>query len=100
MSPKHGSSTKKYRDAKLPCQERARLEAAYQEALRRGDELEASLSEETVSSKGSKVREAKRRSEEALRRAIHILDELRAHERKHECVGRSLADPVPRLNED
>jgi len=100
MGHKYRSSTKKYHSLKLPCKERERLEAAYQEALQKRDVLEAGLSEGVARFKSGKDREAKNQCEAALKHAIHILDELLAHQRKHGCVGRSLADPVPRLNVD
>lgn len=100
MNRKTSGSTKKYRDQKLPCAERERLEKAYQDALRRRDALEDSVSQKLMSSEGSKIREAKNQSEAALGRAIHILNELLAHERKHGCVGRSLADPLPTIGDD
>jgi hypothetical protein len=100
MAHKYGSSTKKYRNAKLPCKERERLEAAYQEALRQRYVLETGLGEEGAPFKSTDRREAKNQCEVASTDASHILDELFAHERKHGCVGRSLADPLPRLNVD
>jgi hypothetical protein len=100
MNRKLKGSTKKYREQKVPCKERERLEKAYQDALRERDALEARVSQEVVSSDRSKTREAKNQSEEGLSHAIRILNELQAHERKHGCVGRSLQDPTPTIGND
>ena len=93
-------STKRYREQKLPCAERERLEQAYQVAIHNKHAVEADLDREVVSFERSRARKAKNQREEALGHAIHILNELMAHERKHGCVGRSLADSVPRVEND
>ena len=100
MGHKLRGSTKRYRQQKLPCAERERLERAYQDALQKKHAVEDELDREVVSSERSKIRRAKNQREDALGHAIHILNELMAHERKHGCVGRSLAAPIPTIDKD
>jgi hypothetical protein len=78
MKHKSKGSTKKYREQMLTCEERERLVKAYQEALRRQHALKDEL-------------------EVALRHAMHFMDEILAHERRHGCVGPSLIDPMPTI---
>src|SRR5712691_9092194 len=92
--------TKTYRVQKFPCAERERLQQAYQDALQKRDAVEAELGREVVSAERSRARRAKNQREDALGHAIHILDELMAHERKHGCVVRSEADRVPAIGSD
>jgi hypothetical protein len=100
MKRKIMGSTKRYREQKLPCAERERLEQAYRDAIQKKHTVEDDLDRELVSIERSRARGAKNQREAALGHAIHILNELMAHERKHGCVGRSLADPVPRIEND
>jgi hypothetical protein len=100
MKHKVRGSTKKYREQKLPCAERERLEQAYQDALQRKLAVEDSLNKEIVSAERSLVRRAKNQLEAAQGHASHILLELLAHERKHGCVGRSLVEPSPTIEKD
>ena len=72
----------------IPCDERERLNAAYQTALQDARELEFRLPEELVSSDLNVKRRAKSDLERAKRRPSHLLEELLAHEKKHGCVGR------------
>ena len=85
---------------KLVCAERERLELAYQEALEKKHTIENKLDREVVSTERSVARRAKNQREAALGHAIHILNELMAHERKHGCVSRSLVEPLPEFEKD
>jgi hypothetical protein len=100
MRYKTRGSTKRYRQQKLPCAERERLEKAYQDALQKKHAVEDELDREVVSIERSRVRRAKNQREDALGHAIHIPSELRAHELKHGCVGRTLVDPLPPIESD
>ena len=72
--------------APLPCEERERLEKAYQEALQAKYRLEDQVERELVSKDRNQAKRAKKQCAAALRHAIHILNELLKHERKHECT--------------
>ena len=100
MRHKIRGSTKRYRQQKLPCEERERLEKAYQDVLRKRDTIEAELDRELVSGERSQARRAKNLRGDAMAHSAHILLELMAHERKHGCVGRSLAEPTPTIEND
>ena len=100
MSHKIRGSTKKYRQQKLPCAERERLEKAYQDALRKRGEIEVELDQEVVSGERSRARRAKNQRENALGHSAHILNELMAHERRHGCVGRPLVESSPIIKKD
>jgi hypothetical protein len=73
---------------KASCEERDRLEAAYQTALQATREIELRLSEDLVSSDLNVKRLAKNELERAQRRSSHVLEELSAHGKKHRCVER------------
>ncbi len=100
MRHKITRKTKTYRVEKFPCQERERLQQAYQDALQKKHAVESALDREVVSVERSRARRAKNQREDALGHAIHILYELMAHERKHGCVVRSEADSVPTIETD
>lgn len=100
MRHKIRGSTKRYRQQKLSCEERERLEKAYQDVLRKRDEIEAELDQELVSGKRTRSRRAKNLREDAMGHSAHILNELMAHQRKHGCVGRSLVEPTPTIEND
>lgn len=100
MSHKNRGSTKRYRHQRLPCEERERLEKAYQDALQKKHAVEDALDREVVSVERSRARRAKNQREDALGHATHVLNELMAHERKHGCVARSLVDPEPSIESD
>ena len=70
------------------CEERDKLEAAYQAALQAKREIEFQLSEDLVSSDLNVKRRAKNELERAQRRSSHVLEEMSAHEKKHRCVER------------
>lgn len=80
--------TKRFREEKVPCVERERLEKAYQDAIQKKHVLEDVVNREVVSVERSRARRAKNQREAALSHAIHILNELLAHNRKHGCLRR------------
>jgi hypothetical protein len=90
----------RYREHKLACAERERLEKAYQDALQEKHSVEDDLDREVVSVERSKARRAKNQREEALGHAIHILNELTAHQRKHGCLQRTRDDQVASIEKD
>ena len=100
MRHKSKGSTKRYREQKLPCAERERLEKAYQDATHNKHVIEGDLDREVVSVERSRARQTKNQREGALGHAIHILNELMAHQRKHGCVKRNLADQIPTIEND
>jgi hypothetical protein len=85
---------------KSPCAERERLQLAYQDALEKKHAVEDAVDREVISVERSRARRAKNQREDALSHAIHILNELMAHERKHGCVRRTLDDAAPTVKND
>ena len=100
MKRKITRRTQAYREQKFACAERERLEKAYQDALQKKHAVEDDLDREVVSVERSRARQAKNQREGALVRAVHILNELMAHQRKHGCVQRTLADQIPTIEND
>ena len=100
MKRKITRRTQTYREQKVPCAERERLEKAYQDAIHNKHVVEDDLDREVVSVERSRARQAKNQREEALGHAIHILNELMAHQRKHGCVKRNLADQIATIEND
>jgi hypothetical protein len=92
MKRKITRRTQAYREQKFACAERERLEKAYQDAIHNKHLVEDDLDREAVSVERSRARRAKNQREEALGHAIHILNELMAHQRKHGCVKRDSND--------
>src|SRR6267154_4768440 len=92
--------TQSFREQKLPCPERKRLRQAYQDALQKKHAVEDALDREVVAPERGRAGRAKNKREDALGHAIHILNELMAHERKHGCVRRTLEDAVPTIEND
>ncbi len=74
------------RNPPVPCEERERIEKAYQNALQDRYALEDRTTREIVSKDRNKAKLAKRQATKALEHAIHILEELRTHEQKHGCA--------------
>jgi hypothetical protein len=70
----------------LLCEERERLEKAWQNALQDRYALEDRTTHEIVSNDKNKAKLAKKQAAKALKHAIHILEELLAHRQKHRCV--------------
>jgi len=68
------------------------LEQAYQDAIQKKHAVEDELDREIVSVERSRARRAKNQREATLSHAIHILDELLAHNRKHGCLRRIPTD--------
>ena len=100
MKRKITRRTQTYCEQKVPCAERERLEKAYQEAIHNKHAVDADLDREVVSVERSRARKAKNKREEALGHAIHILNELMAHQRKHGCVQQTQSDQIPTIGND
>jgi hypothetical protein len=92
--------TRTYRVQSFPCAERERLQQAYQDALQKKHAVEDAMDREVISRERGRAGRAKNKREDALGHAIHILNELMAHERKHGCVRRTLDDAVPTIEND
>jgi len=100
MRDERKSSNRRYRQQRLQCEERERLEKAYQDALRKRDAIEVQLDQELVSGERRRTGRARNQREDALGHAIHIQKELMAHERKHGCVRRTLDNAAPTIEND
>jgi hypothetical protein len=90
MSKNRTGSTKKYRDQKRPCDERERLQQAFQRARQQEEEQADAAYKRAVSIDGGQGARATNQRASGGSRAAHILAELLAHERKHGCVPRFL----------
>ena len=100
MKRKITRRTRTYREQKFACAERERLEKAYQDAIHDKHAVEDNMDREVVSVERSRARHAKNQREEAMGHAVHILNELMAHQRKHGCVQRTLAGQIPTIEND
>lgn len=69
----------------IPCEERDRLDAAYQLALRTKYDLESELAQQLSSPNPHVVKRAKKQIERASKHAGHLLNEWLTHWKKHGC---------------
>jgi hypothetical protein len=81
-------STKKYRDQRIPCDERKRLEEAFQRAKRQEEKQADAAYERSLTIDGGRSAQATNQRSKAGLHSAHILDELNRHEREHRCVPR------------
>lgn len=70
---------------KIACEERARLDAAYREALQARQEVESRLCAQIVSPDANIKRRAKNELERAEKHSHRFLLELMTHGKKHGC---------------